>query len=245
MKNVIIIGATSAIAEAAARLWAGKNARLALVGRDSSRLERIADDLRVRGAAMVATFVLDATDMDRQELTLGAAMKELGSLDIALIAHGVLPDQKLCESDTAAMVRQFEVNALSVMSLCTLFANEMERQGHGTLAVIGSVAGDRGRQSNYVYGSSKAAITTFLQGMRQRLAKRGVGVLAIKPGFVDTPMTRDFPKNALWATPDKVARDIVVAIERRRDVLYTPGFWRVVMLIIRAIPETVFKRLSL
>ncbi len=111
--------------------------------------------------------------------------------------------------------------------------------------MIGSVAGDRGRQSNYVYGTAKGALALFLQGMRNRLSKRGVQVLTIKPGFVDTPMTASFPKGPLWATPDKVAEDIEKAIDKRRDVLYTPGFWRLIMLIIKSVPEAIFKRLSL
>jgi short-subunit dehydrogenase len=121
----------------------------------------------------------------------------------------------------------------------------MEAQQQGSIAVISSVAGDRGRASNYLYGSAKAAVSTFLSGMRQRLEKRGVNVLTVKPGFVDTPMTRDFKKSALWAKPEEVARGIVRAIDRRKAVVYLPWFWSIIMLIIKHVPEFMFKRTKL
>jgi decaprenylphospho-beta-D-erythro-pentofuranosid-2-ulose 2-reductase len=154
-----------------------------------------------------------------------------------LIAHGTLPDQGACQASFDTARREFEVNALSVLSLLTLAANRFEQQRSGTIAVISSVAGERGRQSNYLYGAAKGAVSLFLQGLRNRLSKSGVQVVTILPGFVDTPMTADFPKGPLWAQPDAVARDIVRAIEGGRDVLYTPWFWRWIMLIIRTIPE--------
>jgi short-subunit dehydrogenase len=132
-----------------------------------------------------------------------------------------------------------------VIALATVLANRFEAQRSGSIAVISSVAGDRGRQSNYVYGAAKGAVTLLLQGLRNRLSKSGVQVLTIKPGFVDTPMTAEFKKGALWAKPDDIAHGIVSAIDRRRDVVYLPGFWRLIMLIIRHIPEPIFKRMSL
>jgi short-subunit dehydrogenase len=144
------------------------------------------------------------------------------------------------------MRREFDINAVSTLALLTLLANRLEAQKHGTLAVISSVAGDRGRQSNYVYGAAKAAVTTFLGGLRQRLVKSGVAVLTIKPGFVDTPMTATIAnKGALWAQPDRVAVGIVQAIDRRRNIVYLPWFWRWIMLVIRHIPEALFKHLKL
>ena len=138
-----------------------------------------------------------------------------------------------------------QTNALSVISLLTLLANHFEQQRHGCIAVISSVAGDRGRQSNYVYGTAKGALSIFLQGLRNRLHKSGVQVLTVKPGFVDTPMTASLPKGPLWATPEKVAEDIDKAIENKRNVLYTPSFWFLIMAIIKSVPESIFKRLSL
>jgi short-subunit dehydrogenase len=176
---------------------------------------------------------------------LEAATSALGGLDVALIAHGTLPDQKACEASVALTLKEIDNNGLSVVALATLLGEKFEAQGHGTLAVIGSVAGDRGRQSNYVYGAAKGMVSLFLQGLRNRLAKKGVQVLTIKPGFVDTPMTASFPKGALWAQPDDIARGILRAIGQGKDVVYLPGFWRLIMLIIRHVPERIFKRLSL
>jgi len=245
MKRILIIGATSAIAEATARLWAARGDTLFLVGRRVDRLAIVAADLRVRGAVAVACHRLDATDIDAHAAMLDAAIAALGGVDIALIAHGSLPDQKACEASVDMTLKEIDTNALSVIALATRLADIFEKQASGTLAVIASVAGDRGRQSNYVYGAAKGMVSLFLQGMRNRLAKRGVQVLTIKPGFVDTPMTSAFTKSALWAKPESIARGIVRAVDDRRDEVYLPGFWRAIMLLIRHIPEWVFKRLAL
>ena len=164
---------------------------------------------------------------------------------MALIAHGTLPDQAECEASAALTRQALQVNALSVIELLTELANRLQAQGSGTLAVISSVAGDRGRKSNYVYGAAKGMVSIFLQGLRNRLHSHGVRVITIKPGFVDTPMTESFDKGVLWARPDRVARDIVSAIDKGRDVVYTPWFWRYILWVIRGIPEGVFKRLGL
>jgi short-subunit dehydrogenase len=245
MKRVLIIGASSAIAEAAARLWAVQGASLFLVARKADRLQAIAADLSVRGAAKVGTQVMDATDVAAHAAMFDAALVELGSIDIALIAHGTLPDQKACEASVELALKEIDNNGLSVIALATRLANLMEVQGSGCIAVISSVAGDRGRQSNYVYGAAKGMVTRFLQGLRNRLAKKGVQVLTIKPGFVDTPMTAAFKKGALWAQPDDVARGILAAIEKGKNEVYLPGFWWLIMAIIRHIPEPIFKKLSL
>jgi short-subunit dehydrogenase len=245
MQKILIVGATSAIAEATARLWAASGNALFLVGRNAARLEVIAADLRVRGAVLVGSFVMDATDTATHKGMLEAANTALGGLDIALIAHGSLPDQKACEASVELTLSEINNNALSVIALATLLGAQLEAQCQGTLAVIGSVAGDRGRQSNYVYGAAKGMVALFLQGLRNRLAKKGVQVLTIKPGFVDTPMTVSFKKGALWAQPDSIARGILSAIEHKKEVVYLPGFWRIIMFIIRHIPERIFKRLSL
>ena len=246
MQRVVIIGATSAIAHAAARLWAAQGAALFLVGRDAARLEANAADLRVRGAAGVTTHVMDATDAAAHAPMLAAAVERLGGVDIALVAHGTLPDQRECETDLARLRAEIETNGVSVCLLSQLFANHFAGQGSGTLAVIGSVAGDRGRQSNYVYGAAKGLVARFTEGLRNRFAQSGVHVLLVKPGFVDTPMTAEFEKTGLlWAQPEAVAAGILRAIAAKRDVVYLPWFWRWIMLIIRHIPERVFKRLQL
>lgn len=245
MQKILIIGATSAIAEATARLWATRGDALFLVGRKTAPLDSIADDLRIRGAAAVGCFTMDACDTSAHAAMLEAAEKTLGGLDVALIAHGSLPDQKACEASVELTLKEIDTNALSVIALATRLAEGFEKQSSGTLAVISSVAGDRGRQSNYVYGAAKGMVSLFMQGLRNRLAKKGVQVVTIKPGFVDTPMTAAFPKGALWAKPDAIARGIVRAIDRNADEVYLPGFWRLIMFIIRHIPERVFKKLSL
>jgi hypothetical protein len=188
---------------------------------------------------------MEATDLAAHEPMLVAAEEALGGIDIALIAHGTLPDQKACEASVELTLQEINTNGLSVIALATRVANRMEAQGSGSIAVISSVAGDRGRQSNYVYGAAKGLVTRFLQGLRNRLAKKGVQVLTIKPGFVDTPMTAAFKKGALWAQPDDVARGILAAIENGKNEVYLPGFWWLIMAIIRHIPEPIFKKLSL
>lgn len=242
MRKVLVIGATSAIAEATARLFAADGDALFLVGRSAAHLEHVADDLRTRGAARVDTFVMDANDLSAHETMLTRAEDALGELDTVLIAYGTLPDQAACERDVDLALAAWQTNAASPMALLTRLANRLEARGHGTLAVISSVAGERGRKTNYVYGSAKAALTTFLEGLRHRLHGRGVHVLTIKPGLVDTPMTESFEKGVLWSTPERVARDIHRAIGRQREELYTPGFWRFVMLVIRNMPRWLFKR---
>ncbi|MDG4560994.1 MAG: SDR family oxidoreductase [Candidatus Competibacter sp.] len=244
MRKVLIVGASSAIAEAVARLFAAQGDMLYLVGRRAEALEAIAADLRVRGAARTQTEVMDANAIERHAALLDNADTALGGLDTVLIAHGTLSDQTACQKSVALTFQELHTNALSVIALLTLIANRFEAQRSGMIAVISSVAGDRGRQSNYVYGTAKAAVSTFLSGVRQRLYKSGAQVVTIKPGFVDTPMTREFPKGLLWAKPEWVARDIVTAMEQGKDVVYTPRFWRVIIWIIKSLPEKNFKSFS-
>lgn len=245
MLKVLLVGATSAIAEATARRYAARGATLHLLGRDSERLTMMARDLAVRGAAAVSTTLVDVAQPFDAEALIASAHAALRGIDIVLFAHGVLPDQRACESSIADLRLAFEINTLSTLALLTPLATLMQAQAQGTIAVLSSVAGDRGRQSNYVYGASKAALDAFLSGLRNRLAKHGIQVLTIKPGLVATPMTAGFKKGPLWATPETIADGIVRAIDRRRDVVYLPGFWRFIMLLIRAIPERLFKRLTL
>jgi decaprenylphospho-beta-D-erythro-pentofuranosid-2-ulose 2-reductase len=245
MKRILIMGATSAIAEATARRFASRGDSLFLVGRNTQRLQAVAEDLMVRGAHAAHTYVLDARDIERYPAMLDSAAEQMGGIDAALIAHGTLSDQSACQSSTELTLQEFTTNALSFIALCTQLANRFEAHQQGVIAVISSVAGDRGRQSNYVYGAAKAAVTAFTSGLRQRLYSKGVRVVTIKPGFVDTPMTAAFKKGALWASPEGVATSIVRAMDRGTPVIYTPAFWRPIMWIIRAIPEHVFRRLKL
>jgi short-subunit dehydrogenase len=245
MQKVLIIGAASAIAEATARCFAAEGAALHLIGRRPARLDLIADDLRVRGATNVTTGTMNVDEVSAHAAALDAAEQVLGGIDVALIAHGTLPEQAQCTASTEVSLREFHTNAAATIALMNALAQRLERQGRGTLAVISSVAGDRGRQSNYLYGSAKAAVSTFAAGLRNRLHPLGVQVLTIKPGFVDTPMTAAFKKGALWASPATVGRKIHAGIAKGRDVIYVPGFWRLIMFIVRSIPESIFKRLKL
>ena len=245
MRKVLILGATSAIAEAIARRLAANGDRLFLVARKADRVRAVATDLQVRGADRVGSAVMEALEYQHHSDILEQAAEALDGLDTVLITYGTLPDQRACEASFADTREVLEVNLLSVVSVLTLAANRFERQGQGTIAVISSVAGDRGRRSNYVYGAAKGALTVFLQGLRHRLHTAGVRVVTVKPGFVDTPMTADFRKGLLWASPDVVARGVVWALDRGPAELYLPWFWRWIMLIIRAIPGPIFNRLPL
>ncbi len=233
------------MAEAAARRWAERGDRLFLIGRNPDKLQSIVDDLRVRGAGNIDTAFADLNRVENHEALLQQAFDALGQVDVVLIAHGTLGDQQQSQASYDYALTEIQSNALSTIALLTDIANRMELQKHGTIAVISSVAGDRGRQSNYVYGSAKAMVSVFLAGLRNRLFKAGVHVLTIKPGFVDTPMTAHLPKGPLWATPTSVGAGIVKAIDKKRNVVYLPGFWWLIMQVIRHVPESIFKRLSL
>jgi hypothetical protein len=244
-QNILIIGATSGIAEAVARRYAEQGARFFLVARNSNKLQAVSTDLAARGAKEVQTFVMDANDSDLVPQMVDAAWKAFGAIDVALVAHGTLPDQQRSESEIPYAIAEFRTNAESVIACLAGLAQRFEWQGKGVIAVIGSVAGDRGRANNYLYGAAKAAIDTYASGLRARLFKSGVHVLIIKPGFVKTPMTAQLNlPELLTVTPEIVARDIQKAIAKRKDLLYTPWFWTWIMLIIRWMPAPIFKRMK-
>jgi short-subunit dehydrogenase len=245
MPRVLIVGATSAIAEATARLFARDGASLFLAARSARALAHMEDDLRVRGAASVRSVILDVNDVARHESVVDEAVATLGGLDVVLVAHGTLPNQAACIASVAAAEQELRTNFLSTVSLLTIVANRMEAQGHGTIAVITSVAGERGRASNYVYGAAKGGVSIFLQGLRHRLAATGIKVIDIRPGFVDTPMTASLKKGPLWSSAARVASDIHRAVATGKDVVYTPWFWRWIMLAIRGTPAPIFHKTRL
>lgn len=245
MAKILILGATSAIAEQFARLYAKSEHEILLVARNKPLLDEIGKDLTVRGIGKVSSMTHDFSELEKSRELIKDCYKTLGKIDIAFIAYGTLPDQKKISSDSNAIHQEMLLNFNSIVMALSELAIEFEKQQDGTIAVMSSVAGDRGRQSNYIYGSAKGGLSIFMQGLRNRLAKSGVQVLTVKPGFVDTPMTQSFDKGLLWVGPDKIARDIKQAISKRKDVLYTPWFWWWVMLIIRLIPERIFKKLKL
>lgn len=238
MQNILIVGATSAVAAEVAVLYAGRGARLHLIARSEAKLQSLL--ARLPGVT-VTTGLGDFTDYARNEELVADAIQQLGRIDVVLIAHGLLGDQILSERDFAEAKAQTEANYLSVLSYVIPLANHLEQQGNGHLAVISSVAGDRGRPRNFTYGAAKGAITLYLQGLRSRLWP-AVQVHSIKLGPVHSPMTVDHPKNALFATCERVAKDIVRAIERGKPEPYVPWFWRPIMFGVRNLPEPIFQK---
>tara|TARA_B110000305_G_scaffold146337_1_gene162541 strand:+ start:185 stop:928 length:744 start_codon:yes stop_codon:yes gene_type:complete len=247
MKRFIIIGATSSIAEHCARLWIAKAPiNLTLVGRDAFRTKSIADDLTVRSPGSVLTVVTgDFEDPESIQRLVDQILKG-GDADCVLIAHGSLADQSACQQDLAINARELRINGISPVLFAEAIANSMVRAGHGTLGVIGSVAGDRGRKSNYVYGAGKGLIARYAQGLQHRLAGTGVTVTLIKPGPTRTPMTAHLGDSGpSLADVAKVAATIVSGMEKRRNVVYAPRRWWVIMMIIRHLPRFIFNRMDI
>ena len=243
--NILVIGATSAIARSVSRLYAVKNAKLFLLARDEERLRESAADLELRGASSVKVLNYDAENTDKHSAIVEAAVESLGSIDIALICHGNLPNQEECQEDYEKAEDAIRVNGLSVISLCTEIVNRLRKQKKGTLAVITSVAGERGRQSNFVYGAAKSMVSTYLQGLRGSLVTDNVNIVDVRPGLVDSPMTAHLKKGPLWSSPESIASSIIKGIGKKRHVIYAPSYWRLIMLLVCVIPENIFKRIKI
>jgi decaprenylphospho-beta-D-erythro-pentofuranosid-2-ulose 2-reductase len=244
-KKILVLGATSGIAEATCRIWASQGASLFLVGRNAEKLAAVAQDLKTRGATYVETAVADLDDTEKHPELLAHAINSLTGMDVAYLAHGILGDQAEAERDFNTAAQILHTNFVAPVSLLTWLANYCVQRQLGTLAVISSVAGDRGRKSNYVYGSSKAGLSAFLGGLRNRIDREGVTVLSIKPGPTRTAMTAGMPKSEKFADPNAVAESIVKAIAAKKDSLYVPFQWQPIMFVIRNIPERIFKKLNL
>ncbi len=247
MKKIVIIGATSAIAAQCARVWLQQGAAdLVLAGRDRVRLERLAADLAARSPA--SHIVVEEIEFHDPAAIDEAVARMVGpvAVDIALVAHGNLPVQADCESDLAAARAALEVNGVSPALFAQAFAKHMATANRGTLALIGSVAGDRGRQSNYVYGAAKGLLERCAQGLQHRFAGTPVRIVLVKPGPTDTPMTAHLKEGGARLAPvEDVARAIVGAIERGQAVVYVPGKWWLIMMVIRHLPWFIFRRLKI
>jgi len=245
-ERIAIVGATSSLGHALAREFAGTGAELVLAGRDAAHLERNAEDLRVRFGVRAEVLRFDVLDYDGHEEAVAKMEGEASSgLTGLVLVQGDQADQEQAQRDFAVARRMFEVNALAPISLLERVGAKMEERGTGFLCGIASVAGDRGRASNYLYGASKAALATSLDGMRARFAAKGVHVATVKPGFVDTRLTYGRPGVFLAAPPARVARDIARGVRTGRGRIYTPGWWAGIMALIRAIPDRLFRRLAL
>ena len=243
-KNIVIFGATSRIAECVAREFSARGDLLTLIGRNEAKLGLIAKDLTVRGAKEVRVHVQDLNKIEELPTLIDGLFEE-SSVDTVLVAHGVLPEQEVIQDDLPSVLNTLDLNFSSPMAISLEVVKRFEEKDAGSLAVITSVAGLRGRKSNYIYGTAKGALILFLQGLRNRVGKTNVRVIDVRPGFVDTPMTAHLKKGALFASPESVAKGIVLAIDKGKDIVYLPWFWRWIMLIIKSIPEFLFKKMSI
>jgi len=243
--KTVIVGATSGIAKACARIWAKEpNAEMILIGRNLQALERVAADLEVRAPGVsTTTFALDLTNPVEVE-SLEEKLSMLGKIDRFLVAQGELTEQRSAETDSSILANSVTINATSVALFAELAARLMATNSAGSIILIGSVAGDRGRRSNYTYGASKAFVDTYARGMQHRLAATGIRLSLVKPGPTATPMTAGLSGYNKMASPDQVAREIVAASAKGKDVLYTPRIWKLVMLVVKNIPSAIFNRIN-
>ncbi|MEQ9459926.1 MAG: SDR family oxidoreductase [Phycisphaeraceae bacterium] len=246
--NWVVLGSTSGIARAIALELAGQGASLIVAARDEDQARVQAKDIKIRTGSSATAFWFEATAYDGHHAFVSACEEAFGEpIAGVILCYGAMPPQEETEHDFAIARKTIDTNYTSAVSILHAFAGRLEKQGTGTIVAISSVAGDRGRATNYTYGSAKAGLSAFLQGLRNRLHSKGVHVLTVKPGFVDTPMTHGLinPDSPLVASPQRVAGDIVKAIRRKQNVLYTLWLWRWVMLIITLIPEPIFKRMRI
>ena len=245
-KRIVIIGATSAIAEHCARLWVkDDDIDLTLVGRNKEKTERIAADLRIRNPRSILR-VVEADFIEPASIVkLVESIVAEGSIHIVLIAHGTLPDQSVCQQDLTTCRDALVVNAISPVLFAEAFVGHMEKAKQGTLEIVGSVAGDRGRKSNYVYGAAKGLIERYAQGLQHRVAKSCVKVVLIKPGPTETPMTAHLKQQlGTLANVEDVAQIIVRGTNHSKPVIYAPAKWSLIMLIIKKLPRFIFNRMD-
>ena len=242
--NIVILGATSAIAQSVARQYVSDDVDFILVARNKERLDIVEQDLISTGATSVESYILDFDNHDNR-IEFVKYLESLNiEIDLLCSAYGVLHEQADCEQDINKTIEQINSNYTSVVILLTMLSALVEKNKKGCIAVITSVAGDRGRKSNYIYGSAKAGVSTFLEGLRYKLFESGVSVVTLKPGFIETPMTKGCKKGLLWVSSDVAAKYIVKAIKGKKSVAYIPPFWFWIMLVIRLIPSFIFRKLN-
>lgn len=246
MARVLVLGGTSSIARALERELASEGIELTLAGRDLAELDRIAADLRIRYDVPADTLAFHAQDTAHHRETLEAFLDKHGDeLSGAYWCIGTLATSPEDDHGGDEIQRVLAVNLAAAVSSLSLLATTLEGRGEGFLCAVSSVAGDRGRSSNHLYGASKAGLDAYLEGLRQRLASDGVQVTTVKPGFVDTKMTHGREDMFLVASPERVARAMIRAVDRGRSVVYVPWYWRPVGAALRTLPTPVFERLEL
>ena len=246
-QKIVIVGATSAMAEHCARLWVAESPKtLVLLARDLQKAERVAKDLRVRSPqSSITVQTIDFSDPEQIQIWVDQVCTA-GVPDVVLIAHGTLPDQAACQQDLSLSQSVLQINGISPVLFAEGFVGHMEKANHGKLAIIGSVAGDRGRKSNYVYGAAKGLVTRYAQGLQHRLAKTQVKVVLIKPGPTATPMTAAMgDKGPKMASVNEVALSIVQGIEQSASLVYAPKKWQLIMLVVRHLPRFIFNKMDI
>ena len=246
MRKIVALGATSLIAQETLKNFAKDKDSFFLIGRNEEKLNEVAKNLEVLGASEVNVKVVkDVCDFKAHQEIINEADKMLSNFDNFFVFYGVLGNQKEMEEDFSKAKELLDVNFISVASFVSIVANKFEKEKRGNIAVISSVAGDRGRQSNYFYGASKGGLSVFLEGLRNRLSFSNVNVLTVKPGFVATPMTAHREKGLLFASADYVGKTIYKAVKKNKNVLYTPCFWWGIMFIVKHIPECILKKMKM
>lgn len=242
--RICIFGATSSIAQSLIHHFNGPDIAFVLFGRDLQKLEIVREDILSKSKSKVFLEKFDPKDLSQHKIYVEKTINLLGGIDLCIFAYGWLPDNRKLESCSELIFENFIVNSFSIISISSHVVNYFEKEGQGTLVVISSVASERGRLSNYYYGSAKSSLDVFLEGLRHRFAKTKISIITIKPGFVDTPMTHHLKKNLFFASPETVAKDIFGAIIRKKSVVYTPFYWKYLMLIIKLLPRSLFYNLK-
>ena len=246
MKNIVIIGANSAIAEALAREYCRSAKKIYLLSRDTIKLRKVANDLRIRGNAEIFFSKVDVNKYEKHKSIIHKIFLKLSTVDLFIFASGSLAKQREIENSFEKIHHELSTNSIGIISLLSYIVPKLEVQkNNSVISVITSVAGDRGRKSNYIYGASKGLLSIYLQGLRGRLHKSHVHILDIKPGLIISPMTKSIKKNFLWRKPSEISSSIQKAIHTRKTVVYVPWFWKFIMIIIKIIPEKIFNKLNI